>query len=234
MRSATTAVCSPTSKEIAVPSSKLSLYHVTRPPRAGGAGPHPTILLLHGRGADELDLLSLARELDPRLYVVSARAPMATGPGHHWYHLEALGKPEQRSFDASLTALARFVAELPTAYPVNPAAIFTLGFSQGAMMAGSLLLTRPTSIAGTIMLSGYLPLASGLPIDEAALTGRPVFEAHGSLDNVLPIALGHQARDYWQAVGVELTYREYPIAHSISAPELDDLDEWLGPRLGKE
>lgn len=216
-----------------MPPAKLSLYHVTQPPRAGGDGPHPTLVLLHGRGADELDLLGLADELDPRLFIVSARAPSALGPGYHWYHLEAIGKPEQKSFDSSLTALARFVSELPAAYSVDPAAIFTLGFSQGSMMAGSLLLTHPTSIAGTIMLSGYLPLASGLPVDESALAGRPVFEAHGTVDNVLPIALGRQARDYWQKVGTDLTYREYPIAHSISAPELLDLNEWLKPRLGK-
>jgi phospholipase/carboxylesterase len=186
---------------------------------------------LHGRGADELDLLGLAEELDPRFFVVSARAPMELGPGYHWYHLLAIGNPEPESFLLSLTAIARFVAELPTAYPIDPSAIYTLGFSQGSMMAGSLLLTHPESIAGTVMLSGYLPLANGLPIDEAKLAGRPVFEAHGTADGVIPVALGRQARDFWQKVGANLTYREYPIAHSIGPQELVDVSDWLGQRL---
>jgi phospholipase/carboxylesterase len=213
--------------------SELGLYHVTRPPKAGGAGPHPGLLLLHGRGANELDLVGLADELDSRFFVVSARAPMALGPGYHWYHLAAIGIPEPKSFESSLAAVSRFVSELPSAYPIDPAAIFTLGFSQGSMMAGSLLLTHPTSVAGTVVLSGYLPLASGLPIDEAALAGRPVFEAHGTADQVLPVFLGRQARDFWQKVGADLTYREYPIAHSISPAELLDVGEWLTRRLVK-
>jgi phospholipase/carboxylesterase len=206
---------------------------VIRLPRAGGAGPHPGLLLLHGRGADELDLLGLADELDPRFFVVSARAPMALGPGYHWYQLAAIGSPEQKSFESSLAALTRFVTELPAAYPIDPTAIFTLGFSQGSMMAGSLLLTQPGSVAGTVMLSGYLPLASGLSIDEAALARRPVFEAHGTMDSVLPVALGRQARDFWQRVGADLTYREYPIAHSIGPAELLEVGEWLSGRLAK-
>src|SRR5579859_786994 len=183
---ATIAGCSPPAKEFALQPSGLGLYHVTRPPRAGGAGPHPGLLLLHGRGADELDLLGLADELDPRFFVVSARAPMALGPGYHWYQLAAIGSPEQKTFESSLKALSRFVVDLPTAYPIDPAALFTLGFSQGSMMAGSLLLTHPDSVAGTVMLSGYLPLESGLPIDETALARRPVFQAHGTVDPVLP------------------------------------------------
>src|ERR1700694_3930612 len=70
-------------KGVPVPSS-LGLYHVTRPPGVPSDGPHPGLLLLHGRGADERDLLGLADELDPRLFVVSARAPLRLGPGYAW------------------------------------------------------------------------------------------------------------------------------------------------------
>ncbi len=211
--------------------SELALYHVTRPPRGAGAGPHPALILLHGRGADELDLLGLAEDLDSRLFVISARAPMALGPGHHWYHLLDIGNPEPKSFASSLASLAQFVADLPKVYAIDPGAIVTLGFSQGSMMAGSLLLTQPSLVAGTVMLSGYLPLLSGLPIRPEELRGRPVFEAHGTVDPVIPVALGRQARDYWNKVGANLTYREYPIAHSIGSQELLEVNEWLAQRL---
>jgi phospholipase/carboxylesterase len=187
---------------------------------------------LHGRGADEQDLFGLAEELDPRLYVVSARAPLSFGPGFAWYHLLDIGNPDLTSFRASLDALTRFVAELPTTYPVDPSRIYTLGFSQGAVMAGSLALVHPERPAGTVMLSGYLPLDAGLAVDVAGLAGRVVFLGHGTLDPVIPVTAARLARDYFTRVGAQLTYREYPIPHAIGPQELADAAAWLSTRLG--
>ena len=184
------------------------------------------LLLLHGRGADEADLLPLADSLDPRLFVVSVRAPLPLGPGFAWYDLADIGSPEPSSFAASLAALARFVEELPRAYPIDPTRTFTLGFSQGAVMAGSLLLTHPEATAGTVMLSGYLPLDQTLSVDETALANRRVFVGHGTADPLIPVAWARQVRDYFTKVGADLTYREYPMAHYIGPEELDNVRDW--------
>jgi phospholipase/carboxylesterase len=209
----------------------MDLHYVTRPPLAGGQGPHPALVLLHGRGANEADLLPLVDDLDPRFFVVSARAPLPLGPGFAWYHLQEIGSPEMTTFGASLDALARLVEALPRLVPIDPSRLFTLGFSQGAMMAGSLLRRRPEAVAGTVMLSGYLPLEADLTVDEAKLAGRPIFVAHGTLDPVLPIPFGRAARDYFDSVGADLTYHEYPIAHYIASDELADVAGWLARRL---
>ncbi len=211
--------------------ARLSLQHLARPPRAGGPGPHPALILLHGRGADEADLLPLTDELDPRLFVVSVRAPLPLPPGYAWYHLLDLGNPEPSSFARSLDLLALFLEEFLLVYPIDATRIFTLGFSQGAMMAGSLLLTHPAVAAGTIMLSGYLPLGIGLTFDPTKLAGRAVFVAHGTADPVIPVAMGRQARDVLRQVGADLTYREYPIAHYLDPSELQDVATWLEDRL---
>jgi phospholipase/carboxylesterase len=208
------------------------LDHVVSPPRVGEPGPYPTLLLLHGRGADEQDLFGLAEELDPRLYVVSARAPLSFGPGFAWYHLIDIGNPDLTSFRASLEALTRFVEDLPTIYPVDPSRIYMLGFSQGAVMAGSLALVHPERPAGTVMLSGYLPLDAGLAVDVAGLAGHEVFVGHGTLDPVIPVAAARLARDYFTRVGAQLTYREYPIPHAIGPQELADVADWLSAKLG--
>lgn len=212
--------------ERTVDPSSLGLVHVVRAPRVLGAEPYPTLLLLHGRGADEMDLIPLVDALDPRFFVVSARAPHRLGPGFAWYHLADVGSPESDSFAASLDALHRFVEELPRAYPIDPARLCTLGFSQGAVMAGSLLLTQPDLPARTIMLSGYLPLDQNLPIDEASLANRAVFVAHGTADPLIPIAWARATRDYFGRTGAALTYREYPIAHTIGPEELRDVGNW--------
>ncbi|MGH2457947.1 MAG: alpha/beta hydrolase [Chloroflexota bacterium] len=206
--------------------SHPSLRHLVRSPRVKGAEPYPTLLLLHGRGADEADLLPLADDLDPRYFVVSARAPLPLGPGFAWYDLADIGDPEPSSFDLSLNALTRFVAGLPDAYPIDRSQISILGFSQGAVMAGSLLLTHPELAVGTVMLSGYLPLDQKLPIDETKLANRRVFVGHGTADPLIPVAWARRVRDYFTRVGANLSYREYPMTHAIGPDELDDVRTW--------
>src|SRR5579884_3424899 len=92
----------------------LSLIHRTLPARQGD-GPHPALLLLHGRGTDENDLLPMALELDPRLFAISARAPLSFPyGGHAWYDLDprGVGYPEAESLKTSLQKLDRFLDEI--------------------------------------------------------------------------------------------------------------------------
>jgi phospholipase/carboxylesterase len=215
-------------------SSALSLPHLVLRPRAappGGAAP-PLLLLLHGRGSDERDLLGLAGALDPRFLVVSARAPDPLPPGYHWYDLLAVGRPEPQSFARSRALLERFVGEAVGAYGADPGRVFSLGFSQGAVMTGTLLLTRPDLIAGAVLLSGYLPLRSGLAIDAAALRGKPVFVGHGSADPVISVDFGREAEAFLGQAGADLTYHEGRFDHRITPEELAAVAAWLTARLG--
>ncbi len=209
----------------------MNLQHVVRPPRSAGPAPHPTLLLLHGLGADENDLIELAGELDPGLFVVSARAPFRYVIGYAWYSLESIGEVEPKTFATGFARLSQFVDALPAAYPVDPRRFFTLGFSQGAVMASALLLTRPSVVAGSILLSGYLPDNLRLNVDAAGLVGRPVFLGHGAQDPLISVDLARKMRDYLVRAGVDLTYREYAIVHTIGPEELSDLAAWLGNRM---
>ncbi len=208
-----------------------TLTHRVLRPRTPVEGLAPALLMLHGRGADELDLLGLADSLDPRLLVVSARAPARLGFGYHWYDLLDIGRPEPRSFVRSLELLKRFAGELGELYGADPARLYLLGFSQGAMMSGSLTVLHPQLVAGTVMLSGYLPLAAGLDTDPAKLKGQPFYVAHGTQDPVIPVSFGREAREYLRSVGADLTYSEYPMGHQIALEELEDVSAWLTSRL---
>lgn len=205
----------------------LNLTHVARPPRAPGPEPHPVLVLLHGYGADEHDLLAVADGLDERFYVISARAPLSLGSGYAWNHFGQDLQPDPVTFQSSLDALARFVDDLPREYPVDPTALFTLGFSQGAVLAAALLLSRPNVPRGTLMLSGYLPVDAARSAAPESLVGKPVFVGHGLQDPLIPVDAARLTRDYLQAIGVALTYREYPIAHYIGSDELGDVAQWL-------
>jgi len=208
-----------------------SLTHRVILPRAAGDDAPPGLLVLHGRGADESDLLSLAPALDPRLVIVAARAPFQLGPGFHWYDLLAIGRPEPESFGRSRELLGRFLGEIVDGYGIDPKRLFLLGFSQGAMMSGSLLLMQPGAIAGAVLLSGYLPLHAGLTIDPEAVRGKPVFVRHGTRDVVIPVEFGRESREFLSAAGAALDYGEYPIGHQISEQELRDVAAWITGRL---
>ena len=209
--------------------AELNLAHEIAWP--AGEGPYPLLLLLHGRGANEQDLLPLASGFDARFFVVSARAPLERWGGYHWYDLIDMGTPEPVTFRQGLQALQRFVGEVLRTYPVTANQMYLLGFSQGAMMSGSLLMTQPDAIAGAALLSGYLPLAQGLPVQTERLAGKPVFIGHGTADQVLPIRHGREARDYLRAANADLRYHEYPMPHTISPQERRDVATWLTARL---
>ncbi len=211
-----------------------SLYHRVLRPREESSGQPPALLMLHGRGSNEMDLLDLAGALDGRFLTLSPRAPLALGFGYHWYEFSRVGVPDPQTFEHGLGTLRRFVDEVVEGYDIDPAQLYVLGFSQGAVMTGALALTNPPLIAGAVMLSGYLPLHSGLSIDEPALAGRPYFVAHGTHDAVIPVTFGREARAYLERVAVDLTYHEYPMAHQVEYAELQAIGAWLTEHLNRK
>src|SRR5436190_5663269 len=195
--------------------TQLNLTHLVRPSPyyARGGAPEsgtPGLLLLHGRGADEADLMGLEGALDPRLTIVSARAPFRLGPGFAWYGMEQIGAPDRDTLHASLEELWTFVGALPSAYGIDPQRLYLLGFSQGAVMSAALALTMPDNVRGVIMHSGYVPVNSDLPLKPEAIGDKPFFVAHGKYDDVIPVDYGRLSQDYLSRHGARLVYHEYP------------------------
>jgi phospholipase/carboxylesterase len=202
--------------------SRLKALH--RPP---AREPEGALVLLHGRGADERDLHGFLDLLDPdrRLLGVTPRGPLALPPGGaHWYVVRRIGFPDAATFGASFQELS----ELLDGLDIPPERTVLGGFSQGAVMAYALALGagRPRP-AGVIGLSGFIPAVEGFELDLAGRAGLPAFVAHGTLDPVIEVGFGRDARDRLSAAGLEVTYRESPIAHSVDPAILPDLKRWL-------
>ncbi|MGQ9814987.1 MAG: alpha/beta hydrolase [Candidatus Roseilinea sp.] len=218
------------------------LHHVARPAldRAAGVKP-PLLVLLHGYGSNEDDLFALAPYLDERCVIVSARGPITLSPGAYaWFRIafvggwsEAAGEGAPFSVDAaaadeSCRLLIQFVEDAARAYDADRQRVFLLGFSQGASMALLALLRAPDAVAGVAAMSGFLlPIEDLSPAQRAALAGKPVILTHGTDDDIVPIALGRQARDALSALPVALTWREYPMQHQITDESLNDVSQWL-------
>ena len=205
------------------------LEHLTAWPRVQGQEPHPCLVLLHGRGSNEQDLFGLVPELPKQPLVVSVRAPFPfPWGGFFWYDLSGEQHvPDPETFSSSMAQLRELLAELPSRYPIDPARLYLLGFSQGALMSGCLTLAQPGLVRATAMLSGYLPLHAPLETEEAGVAGKPIFMAHGQYDNVLPVVMGRQARMHLETLKADVEYHEYPMDHQVVEQEIADLRHWF-------
>lgn len=210
----------------------LNLTHMVRTAQAHDKGHTPDskvpgLLLLHGRGADEADLMGLESALDPRLTIVSPRAPFRLGPGYAWYDMFQVGSPDPETMAVSMGEIEEFIGGMLETYNIDPKRLYLLGFSQGAILSAAIALTTPERVTAVVMHSGYVPLSAGLDLHPEAIAGKPFFLAHGKYDDVIPVTYGRDADEYLTEAGARITYQEYPIGHSISEESLYDLSEWL-------
>lgn len=209
-----------------------SLDHVVFLPTREGKS-FPTIVAIHGRGADENDLVPLVLSLERSdLLLVSPRAPFPfPSGGFTWYDIIQEAVPNPEAFGVSLNLLRKFIDEIKTGYPVNPDQVILLGFSQGTVMAHAIALSNPASYRAVAALSGYIPLHSGLTFDLSKLKDRPFFISHGTYDEIIPAKFGREAAQFLKDAGAQVTYREYLMGHQVSEETMRDLTAWLRPIL---
>jgi phospholipase/carboxylesterase len=195
---------------------------VAERPAAGKA--EGALVLFHGRGADEYDLLPLLDALDPgrRLDGFCPRGPLALPPGGaHWYVVPKVGYPDPPTFAEGYAAAAGFVDALPHERVVLS------GFSQGAVMSLALGLgrSRPRP-AAVVAFSGFLPDVEGWELGTEE-PFPPIAIAHGTYDPIIPVEFGRRARERLEAAGAAVLYRETPIQHSIDPAVVAEVRTWL-------
>jgi phospholipase/carboxylesterase len=202
-----------------------------RPAAGEAAG---LLVLHHGRGADEHDLLGLADVLDPerRLHVVTPGGPLSLPgwPGKHWYMVPRVGFPDPDTFATAHRALAEFHDGLWERTGLTPAQTVFGGFSMGSVMSYALGLdpSRPAP-AGILAFSGFVPTVEGWTPDVAgrAASGLRAFIAHGRQDPVMDVAFARQARALLEAGGVPVEYHESDAAHHIDPVHVPAAVGWL-------
>ncbi len=202
---------------------------VWRRPAKRGAST-PLVVMLHGRGADEHDLIDLAADLPRGFAFASLRAPLELPEGgYRWFEDRGVGRPVAKSLRAAVDRIRAWV-DGPALAGYDRDRIFLLGFSAGMMTAGALVLEDPARFAGAVLLSGALALDAG-PATPGRLAGVPVFMAHGTADTMIPADLVLQTQRYLRdRSGAELTERTYQRDHSIARREIADIAAWLEAR----
>jgi len=214
----------------------VELIHTLYEP--SGAGPHPTILTLHGRGANALDLLGLAPYLcGGKFLMLCPQGPLESpiGPnavGYSWYPMSMGGPPDIDAMLSSQKKLRQFLDDYLKRYPIDPRKLVVLGFSQGGVMAYSLALADPERFAALAVLSSWLPeeLVPQLTIPDS-IPSLPTLVQHGSEDPMIEVGRAQESIERLRQLRLPLTYREYDMGHEISPKSLTDLSAWLEEKV---
>ncbi len=200
--------------------------------RGAAVEPRGLLVLHHGRGTDERDLLGLADLLDPegRLRVVTPRAPLVLegSPGYHWYLVPRVGYPDPATFQAAREARAELHDELWGESGVEPGRTVLGGFSMGAVMSYTMALSaeRP-AVAGILAFSGFVPtVESWAPRFDDRLGTRALI-AHGRNDPVIGIGFAERARQLLEGGGLAVEYYESELGHQIEPTHLSAAQRWL-------
>jgi phospholipase/carboxylesterase len=187
----------------------------------------PLVVLLHGRGSNERDILAVAPHLPDGLAYAAVRAPIAEGGGYAWFANRGIGRPVAESLEATMHWFTRWLDEV--AAPGRP--VLLVGFSGGAAFAGGLVLDDPSRYAGAAILYGTLPFDAGVPVDAGRLANLPIFVAQGDADNVIPGELLERTWTYLLAEsGAPTTARRDPGGHGITAATRHRLGDWIADR----
>jgi len=188
----------------------------------------PAVFVLHGRGADEEDLLPIARRLPDDLHVISLRAPDPLQGGYTWYDLDPPDsdleqvQPDAAGFRRSLDLITESVDAATEAYDLDDDRIGLLGFSQGAITSLSLVLEEPDRYAWVVALHGYLA-NSHTDLDPDGIDAKPIFVGAGSDDRVIPASRSAAAANRFAELGADVTHESYPGGHGIGQAELTDV-----------
>lgn len=190
------------------------------------------VVLLHGRGADETDLLGLAPRLPQGAIVVAPRAPFpgaawGYGPGWAWYRFLGDDRPEPETFAESLDRLESCLAALPEHITVDPGIVVLGGFSQGGTVSIAHALSHADEAPPVVNMSGFLASHPRVQATPETAGGARFFWGHGTEDPAIPHALAVKGRAALEAAGADLTARDYPIGHWIAPEEMQDINDWI-------
>ncbi|MBS0632381.1 MAG: alpha/beta hydrolase [Verrucomicrobia bacterium] len=202
-----------------------SYHHVFQPGTDASA---PPLLLLHGTGGDEHDLLRLGHTLSPSSALLSPRGDVSEGGARRFFARLAEGVFDPAEVTRRTHALADWLAAASAKYSLDPARLTAVGFSNGANIAATLLLLRPATLGAAVMLRPMVVLDQ--PAAPGSLAGKRALLLNGSFDPIVPA--DHQARlaALLRAGGADVTAQSFPASHNLTPPDIATAQAWLRPK----
>lgn len=203
--------------------------------READGEPEGALILLHGRGADENDLVPILDVLDPerRLVGLTPGGPLpGPGGGRWWYQVPRVGFPDPATFQATYPRLTGFLDGWLAQRGIGWERTVIGGFSMGCVMSYATALgpERP-SPAGVLAMSGFIPTVEGWEPELDTRGGLPVFITHGARDPVISVEFARDARERLEAAGLAIEYHEHGGGHNIDPQTIPLMQDWMAGRV---
>ena len=208
--------------------------------------PEFAVIWMHGLGADGSDFVPVIPELGLQtgigirfIFPNAPEMPVTCNGGYvmpAWYDIISLDSTSRVVDEAGILHTREQIRQLilrENQRGIPTSRIVLAGFSQGGAIAYTTALTHPERLAGIIALSTYIPSQALIESElSPANAGLPIFAAHGTEDDVVAPELGIRASDYLIGKGYPVSWREYPMPHSLCIEEVLDIGEWLNQLIG--
>lgn len=189
----------------------------------------PVVLALHGTGGDEHDLVPVARTIAPGCGVLSLRGPVLEQGMPRFFRRLAEGVFDEEDLARRTAELGDFLAAAAAHHGFDASRLVAIGYSNGANIAASLLLTRPQALTGAVLFRPMVPFE---PLAVPDLTGRAILVSAGERDPFIPRPLTARLAQLLTAGGADVTTRWYSGGHALSGREIEEAAEWFRPRFG--
>jgi len=183
-----------------------------------------TILALHGTGADEHDLLGLARALDADASILSPRGMYLENGMNRFFERYSNGTFNEESIDTAVAELSDFIAVAIAEYDMDAGNIFGTGFSNGANTLSALLVRLPNLLVGAALFGSTVPYAHIEPVD---LSGKRIWLANGDFDSYAPVDASERWVEQLRGFGADVTWLRHPGGHQISGEHVREIAESL-------
>ncbi len=204
-------------------SSSLSFTHVHVPPAADSTDQR-TILLLHGTGGNERDLLDVGARVAPGARLLGVRGQVLESGMPRFFRRLAEGVFDEADLVRRAGDLAAFVAEAAAAYGFDASKVVALGFSNGANIGAALLLLHPDVLAGGALIRAMVPL---VPATLPALAGKQVLMVEGEFDPLIPRSNADQLAGMFTSAGASVTVDWQPTGHGLTAADVEIVRGWM-------
>jgi predicted esterase len=210
--------------------TNLAFVHRYAPPSDGGAVRATTLLMLHGTGGDENDLLPLGQELLPGAGMLSPRGNVLERSMPRFFRRLAEGVFDLEDLAVRTDELATFVAAAAAEYGFDTSRLIAVGFSNGANIAASVMLKHPGAIQNAVLLSPMLPFEPD-PLPD--LAGTSAFIGAGKADAMIRPDQAQRLADIMENAGADITVHWHPGGHTITREELAAAKSWVAARVAQ-
>ena len=183
-----------------------------------------TLLLLHGTGGDENDLIQLGQMLAPDAGLLSPRGTVSENGAARFFRRLAEGVFDIPDLHARTKDLVAFIAAAAARYGFDASKVIAAGFSNGANIATSVLLSAPEALAGAIL---FRPMVPFIPESPISLAGKRVFIGAGETDAIVPKTHPDRLAELLRVLGADVTLKWQPTGHALSRPDVSAAYEWM-------